>query len=636
MRKKLLVLIFIAALLPLITYLIWHYKTYDPYKGYSSYYDGISIDINGKGQMKTISTITPDGFPEDHYVFLPSSAVLPETRIYYKEADVLILSAEGHEDIALYSGGNLSNVERDLIYQTAFYSKSGEVLDKGKMLFMQSTDTAAVYVETESGGMENIYNDKEYREYGKIYIEDSAGNIEYMGDLKYIKGHGNTTWKEDKKSLGVMLNDPADLFNMGVSYSWVLMANCLDQTMFANSLVYDMARNAGMPYTPELHYADLYLNGKYNGLYQIAEKNEIGAERIDITDLNTKNQQANNALDHGMYEAYSENPKSEGERKGVCLPVDPLDITGGYIIEHDYGEKYSNEVSGFRTATGEKYVLRSPVYASEKEVNYIAEIFEEIEKRAIEGEELSDLIDIESFADKYLVEEIVKNDGAGATSSYFYKDADSVDGHVYAGPVWDYDMALGNSGRGLTDIPDHLDFCTNHMQQTRLFYYLYMNNSEFRETVKKDYQEKFRPLLKELIDGKVDEYREVVDKDDNMDTARWKRGANERYEAVDIVKDFLKKRMEFLDRVWIDDEEIHVVHLLKDRGSRHPYIGVLDGGTMEILPTPKSREEDTEEPFWMVLETGERLDEDTPVHSDMTLISSSYYEEYKGKGEDGK
>ncbi len=636
MRKKLLVLIFIAALLPLIIYLIWHYKTYDPYKGYGSYYDGISIDINGKGQMKTISTFTPDGFPEDHYVFLPSSAVLPETRIYYKEADVLILSAEGHEDIALYSGGNLSNVERDLIYQTAFYSKSGEVLDKGKMLFMQSTDTAAVYVETESGGMENIYNDKEYREYGKIYIEDSAGNIEYMGDLKYIKGHGNTTWKEDKKSLGVMLNDPADLFNMGVSYSWVLMANCLDQTMFANSLVYDMARNAGMPYTPELHYADLYLNGKYNGLYQIVEKNEIGAERIDITDLNTKNQQANNALDHGMYEAYSENPKSEGERKGVCLPVDPLDITGGYIIEHDYGEKYSNEVSGFRTATGEKYVLRSPVYASEKEVNYIAEIFEEIEKRAIEGEELSDLIDIESFADKYLVEEIVKNDGAGATSSYFYKDADSVDGHVYAGPVWDYDMALGNSGRGLTDIPDHLDFCTNHMQQTRLFYYLYMNNSEFRETVKKDYQEKFRPLLKELIDGKVDEYREVVDKDDNMDTARWKRGANERYEAVDIVKDFLKKRMEFLDRVWINDEEIHVVHLLKDRGSRHPYIGVLDGGTMEILPTPKSREEDTEEPFWMVLETGERLDEDTPVHSDMTLISSSYYEEYKGKGEDGR
>ena len=166
MRKKLLVLIFIAALLPLIIYLIWHYKTYDPYKGYGSYYDGISIDINGKGQMKTISTFTPDGFPEDHYVFLPSSAVLPETRIYYKEADVLILSAEGHEDIALYSGGNLSNVERDLIYQTAFYSKSGEVLDKGKMLFMQSTDTAAVYVETESGGMENIYNDKECHIFG--------------------------------------------------------------------------------------------------------------------------------------------------------------------------------------------------------------------------------------------------------------------------------------------------------------------------------------------------------------------------------------------------------------------------------------------------------------------------------------
>ena len=629
MRKKLPLCLFLAALIPLVIYLIWYVNTSDPYSGYSSYYDGISVDINGKGRVKTISVFTPEKFPEDHYVFLPSSAVLPETRIYFKMAYAILLSAEGKEDIALYSGGNLGNVEKDLIYYTTFVTRNGEVLDRGKMMFMQSDGIAAVYVDTASGGMDNIYEDKDYREPGKIYIEDPDGVIEYMGDMKYIKGHGNTTWKEDKKSLGVMLDKPADLFGMGTAYNWVLLANCLDQTMMANSVVYDLARDAGLKYSPELCYADLYLNGEYNGLYQVAEKNEVAENRIEITDLNLRNKQANNALDPTLYDLYDINPKSPGERKGVSLPVNPADITGGYLIEHDYGKKYSDEISGFRTASGEKYVLRSPVFASEKEINYIADLFEELERRAQNGDDLSDMIDMESFADKYLVEEIVKNDGAGATSSYFYKDADKVDPLIYAGPVWDYDMALGNSGRGLTDIPDHLDFCTNHMQQTRLFYYLYRNNDEFREYVKKDYKEKFRPLLISLINGVIDEYVKNVDKNDNMDMARWQRGADERPEAVDTVKEFLKKRVVFLDKVWIDDEEIHVVHLTKDVGQRHPYVGVLDGGTMEVLPAPRTGDE--EGAHWVVQETGESFDENTPVYSDLNLISSAFYEENREK-----
>ena len=61
------------------------------------------------------------------------------------------------------------------------------------------------------------------------------------------------------------------------------------------------------------------------------------------------------------------------------------------------------------------------------------------------GKTLEEYIDLESWAKKYLVEEIVKNFDGGISSQYFYKDSDAKgEPLLYAGPVWDYDGALGN------------------------------------------------------------------------------------------------------------------------------------------------------------------------------------------------
>ena len=46
-----------------------------------------------------------------------------------------------------------------------------------------------------------------------------------------------------------------------------------------------MAAAAGMPYSPESRFVDLYLNGSYEGCYQICEKVEIGQSRVDIRNL---------------------------------------------------------------------------------------------------------------------------------------------------------------------------------------------------------------------------------------------------------------------------------------------------------------------------------------------------------------
>lgn len=63
------------------------------------------------------------------------------------------------------------------------------------------------------------------------------------------------------------------------------------------------------------------------------------------------------------YRYITENEK----QKGVDLAVNPEDITGGYLIEHDYSQKYAAEISGFVTDGGEQYVIKSPLHASRQE-----------------------------------------------------------------------------------------------------------------------------------------------------------------------------------------------------------------------------------------------------------------------------
>ena len=92
-----------------------------------------------------------------------------------------------------------------------------------------------------------------------------------------------------------------------------------------------------------------------------------------------------------------------------------------------------------------------------------------------------------------------------------------------------------------------------------------------------------------------------------------------------VVRNFLEKRIEFLDSIWIRNEKLHIVHLEKDSIRRNPYIGVPDGGTMEILPDPRSGGSDGEV-YWVDKESGERVDENTKIYKDMTLTSSAYYE----------
>ena len=133
-------------------------------------------------------------------------------------------------------------------------------------------------------------NESENHEYrsagGTIRITDANGETD-TGDLEleYLRGRGHGTWSADKKPYKFKLKEKADLLDMGENKHWVLLANRYDPTLIRNQLVYYIASQMGLPYTPACQPVDLVVNGEYWGSYLLSEDIRISNTVEDLYNL---------------------------------------------------------------------------------------------------------------------------------------------------------------------------------------------------------------------------------------------------------------------------------------------------------------------------------------------------------------
>lgn len=282
---------------------------------------------------------------------------------------------------------------------------------------------------------------------GSIEFTDTIGNSEF-------KIRGNTTKDYAKKPFQLKLSEKADLFGMGRSKTWILLANYLDQSLLRNSVMYKLGEYLGMQ-ASDFVSVDLFIDGQYYGIYLLCEKVQISNERLNIHEL-----EKDNNLLNATYNQYATSVTSGNLIDTTILTqysyiegvVNPDDITGGYLVELD-NNYYKNELCYFTTENGNHYVIKSPEYASREQVEYIARLFAEMEEAIMAedgynslGKHYTEYIDIDSFAAAYIIAELGRNYDAGSSSMYFYKDrdADGVTSKIYKGPLWDCDNTLGN------------------------------------------------------------------------------------------------------------------------------------------------------------------------------------------------
>lgn len=523
------------------------------------------------------------GTDGEYYLFVPSYWDASALKVFtsvdgeVKMGDTAIVNGETYD---LGTEGTLTYGGKDYSYNV-----------------VASSGVGTVFIETESGSLEAIHADKSHAEAGDIYIynesgkcqtmaEDESGNKVMDTELKSIKGRGNASWESEKKPYNIKLANKYKLFGMQKSKKWCLIANYDDNTLMRNSVAFGAAADAGMAYTPEYAPIDLYINGEYKGAYIITSKIEADSKRIDVENLDDINEDIcieaygedfdmGTLKRGGVYGKYS--GLLENTYKYVELPESKDNTTvGGYILEMELANRYADEISGFVTSRSQPVIMKEPEYASKAQMEFISDYYQRFEDAASsadgkndKGEAYSDLADLKSLAMYYTYSEWLSNMDSGLTSTYFYIDT-SKDGILYAGPVWDYDIALGNNsaGRFGCDYTNPEEFTVAFGRQYRntvfgsmdvyelpTIYNTLAQREDFAAACKQYWDSDILEAVTTWSGDKFDSYASQVKDSAVMNHIRWNTygtsdvaAVTEKYEAdVAALKEFAVKRTAFID-----------------------------------------------------------------------------------------
>lgn len=114
-----------------------------------------------------------------------------------------------------------------------------------------------------------------------------------------------------------------------------------------------------------------------------------------------------------------------------------------------------------------------------KQLSYITDYIQRCWDAVKDGKRdiIESLMDINSLIDTYLVEEVTKNLDVGYDSYYLYKDRG---GKLCFGPLWDFDLSLGNANEGCEYYTD-LYAAVNLKGQSNQWYYTMMDFKWFRD-----------------------------------------------------------------------------------------------------------------------------------------------------------
>lgn len=268
------------------------------------------------------------------------------------------------------------------------------------------TGLPVMWIETE--GRQDITSKENYLKASFKLQENvtTRGAGDVLTDSVNIKGRGNTTWGMAKKPYALKFNKKQSLFDEPKDKSWVLLANYADKTMLRTTTAFCMGYISNLEYTPKAHFTELMLNGRYNGTYLLCEKLKISKDRVNVGD------------------------------DGFLLEVDAKAEAGDITFKIEHLSQPINIKDPDDIAVGDdSYNYVKDYMSKADEVLYSTNFTDS-------NEGWQKYIDMDSFVDWYLINEITKNNDASFfTSCYMNLKRGE---KIKMGPLWDFDIAIGN------------------------------------------------------------------------------------------------------------------------------------------------------------------------------------------------
>lgn len=517
-----------------------------------------------EGETNAIDAVKAQKNGNDFYMYLPGNTDCSKTHIVFGASqDVSI------DDV---------NVGKDVVFDASAEGITIHKLSCGdtqyRLITVRSSKIPSVYITTESGSLSYIHANKENKESGNIRIYDNDSKLSLDSPLKQIKGRGNSTWGLAKKPYNIKFDSKTSVLGMPKAKKWTLLANHYDFSIIRNMVAYTLAEETGLPYTSDFRTVDLYINNEYMGNYLICESVEAGDNRVEVTDLDKANEKANPGIDLETLPLNSSGGELAGSRKWVEIPNNPADISGGYILEFDYQNRYNKEISGFETNRGQCVTIKSPELASKEEVEYIASYYQQAEDALGSadgynklGKHYTEYFDMQSLATMYLLEELSMDCDAGQTSFYLTKNAG--DDKFYVAPAWDFDASFGNNNAFPSKLGFNItnpeiwfanqnyysrndDYKWSQAEIECFFTFAFENQAGVRQAAKESWKS-FRNVFNDEFIDFVSQLGSDITASAIMNNLRWNRcsisNAESYYENdLNILVNFLTKRMTFLDK----------------------------------------------------------------------------------------
>lgn len=259
-----------------------------------------------------------------------------------------------------------------------------------------------------------------------------------------IRGRGNSTWSWVKKPYRLKLTSSTQLLGMPASRHWVLLANYADKTLMRNDIAFRFGRSLGMEYSPRNQYVELHLNGTYQGVYQLTEHIRVAEDRVNIDDLKKADTDAEKItggylmeVDFRMNKDYCKG--DAGNWETFCVNGVNLNRQGTFCVDSQQGMEpfcldTPEDLLADEWAAQREYIDK---YITDTEAALFSSDFADAEKG------YAAYIDVDSAIHYFLVNELLKNPDGAVTSFYLYKKRN---GKLFFGPIWDFDLAMGNAG----------------------------------------------------------------------------------------------------------------------------------------------------------------------------------------------
>ena len=381
-----------------------------------------------------------------------------------------------------------------------------------------------------------------------IYYEGIIG-IEIRGESSQYfdkKSFGFETWDNQYNDIDV------SLLGFPEEEDWILYGPFSDKSLIRNKLIYDLSNQMGR-YASKTEFVELSINYEYKGLYIFMEKLKRDDNRINIQKLNE------NDIDETLITG------------GYIIKIDKSDMEDGSYTDYN---SFQSKYDVFGKKDGDKKVYFNYEYPKSSEIhayqkNYIKNYINDFESSLTSDQFKNSengyrkYIDVNSFIDFFILNEISNNVDGFRLSTYLHKDREK---KLIIGPIWDFNLSFGNAdycGGERYDIWLHKfnERCPGDFWNIPFWWNRFLEDENFVNQLKDRWNElRISTLSDENIISLIDDYYSFLNNETdivkkNFDKWRifgiyiWPNSfiGNNYYEEIDFLKNWIKNRTSWLD-----------------------------------------------------------------------------------------